>query len=75
MTGIRILFPMTGALVLSVWTLAVLNSNRRFFLPYFAPVLWNAAMIGALVAFAGRLSLDALLIAAAWGGLAGGLRL
>ena len=44
-TGVRILFPMTGLLVLSVWALAILNSNRRFFLPYFAPVLWNSAII------------------------------
>src|SRR5947208_7364661 len=52
-TGVRILFPMTGFLVLSVWALAILNSHRKFFLPYFAPVLWNAAMIGVLI-FAGR---------------------
>ena len=70
---VRILFPMTGVLVLSAWALGILNSHRHFFLPYFAPVLWNAAIIGALVAFAGRLDLDALLMAAAWGGLAGGL--
>jgi len=79
-TGIRILFPMTGALVLSVWTLAVLNSNRRFFLPYFAPVLWNAAMIAALVFVAHRLGgargpeeQIQLFKAACWGGFAGGL--
>src|SRR5690606_8387209 len=69
----RIIFPMTGVLVLSAWALGVLNSHRRFFLPYFAPVLWNAAIIGALVAFGGRLDLDGLLIAAAWGALAGGV--
>jgi putative peptidoglycan lipid II flippase len=70
---VRILFPMTGVLVLSAWALGILNSHRHFFLPYFAPVLWNAAIIGALVAFAGRIELDSLLMAAAWGGLAGGL--
>jgi putative peptidoglycan lipid II flippase len=47
--AVRVLFPMTGCLVLSVWALGVLNSHRRFFLPYFAPVLWNAAMITALL--------------------------
>ena len=46
--GVRILFPMTGILVLSAWALAILNSHRRFFLPYIAPVLWNAAIIAAL---------------------------
>jgi len=48
-TGVRILFPMTGLLVLSVWALAILNSNRRFFLPYFAPVIWNSAIVAALL--------------------------
>jgi putative peptidoglycan lipid II flippase len=47
--AVRLLFPMTGLLVLSVWALGVLNSHRRFFLPYFAPVLWNSAMIAALL--------------------------
>jgi putative peptidoglycan lipid II flippase len=47
--AVRVLFPMTGCLVLSVWALGVLNSHRRFFLPYFAPVLWNSAMIAALL--------------------------
>src|SRR5690606_34833685 len=47
--AIRITFPMTGVLVLRAWALGVLNSHRRFFLPYFAPVLWNAAIIGALL--------------------------
>jgi putative peptidoglycan lipid II flippase len=70
---IRIVFPMTGVLVLSAWALGILNSHRQFFLPYFAPVLWNAAIIGALVAFGSRLDLDGLLLAAAWGALAGGV--
>ncbi len=69
---VRILFPMTGALVLSAWALGILNSHRQFFVPYFAPVLWNVAIIGALLGFANR-GLDALLAAAAWGALLGGL--
>jgi putative peptidoglycan lipid II flippase len=69
---VRILFPMTGLLVLSAWALGILNSHRKFFLPYFAPVLWNAAIIGALVAFGSSLTLDALVVATAWGALAGG---
>ena len=47
--AIRITFPMTGVLVLSAWALGVLNSHRRFFLPYFAPVLWNVAIVAAMV--------------------------
>ena len=69
---VRILFPMTGVLVLSAWTLGILNSHRRFFVPYFAPVLWNATIIGALLAFR-HATLDRLLMAAAWGALLGGV--
>lgn len=67
----RIVFPMTGFLVLAAWALGVLNSHRRFFLPYFAPVVWNAAIIGAMV-YAGS-GQDRLLFAVCWGGLLGGL--
>src|SRR5690606_16819771 len=72
-TVVRILFPMTGVLVLSAWALGILNSHRKFFLPYFAPVLWTAAIIAAIVGFASRLDLDGLLLAAAWGALLGGV--
>lgn len=47
--AVRIIFPMTGFLVLSAWCLGVLNSHRKFFLPYFAPVLWNIAIISGMV--------------------------
>jgi putative peptidoglycan lipid II flippase len=70
---VRILFPMTGVLVLSAWALGILNSHRNFFLPYFAPVLWNAAIIGTFVAFGSRLDLDELVVAVAWGALLGGV--
>lgn len=46
---VRIIFPGTGLLVLSAWCLGVLNSHRLFFLSYVAPVLWNAAIIVALM--------------------------
>jgi putative peptidoglycan lipid II flippase len=68
----RILFPMAGMLVLSAWSLGILNSHRRFFVPYVAPVLWNAAMIATLVALGGRLPPDRLVVALAWGALIGG---
>src|SRR5690606_2654478 len=54
---VRYTFPMAGVLVLFAWGLGVLNSHRRFFLPYVAPVLWNAAIIGGLV-FAGLAYFD-----------------
>ena len=77
--AVRWIFPMTGILVLSAWCLGVLNSHRRFFVSYFAPVLWNTAIIASLFiatqsvtgwpsfeTIAGR---DRLLIAACVGGL------
>lgn len=73
-TLMRILFPMTAVLVLSAWALGILNSHRRFFLSYSAPVLWNLTMIAVLVA-AGLVwafpQVD-LVTAMAWGALAGG---
>src|SRR5215204_1963672 len=47
-TLVRIFFPGAGLLVLSAWCLGVLNSHRRFFLSYTAPVVWNIALITAL---------------------------
>jgi len=46
---VRILFPGAALLVLSAWCLGILNSHRRFFLSYAAPVVWNLAMITTLV--------------------------
>ncbi|RYZ49936.1 MAG: murein biosynthesis integral membrane protein MurJ, partial [Proteobacteria bacterium] len=48
---VRILFPGIGLLVISAFCLGVLNSHRRFFVSYAAPVLWNGAMIGTLIFF------------------------
>lgn len=72
---VRILFPMTGVLVISAWALGILNSHRRFFVSYVAPVLWNVAQIAALVAFGTYMAFGrrALVVALAWGALAGGL--
>lgn len=42
-------FPMAGVLVLSAWALGILNSHRMFFIPYVAPVFWNAAIIVGLL--------------------------
>jgi putative peptidoglycan lipid II flippase len=74
---VRILFPMTGVLVLSAWALGLLNSHRRFFVSYVAPVFWNLAMIATLVGAAAYFGSDApsrdLAVALAWGALAGGV--
>lgn len=83
--AVRILFPMTGFMVLASWALGVLNSHRRFFLSYMAPVAWNVAIIVALLGAvyrgghlrmpeaAGLAELDRWLIVACLGGVAGGL--
>jgi len=68
---VRVLFPGTGLLVLGAWCLGILNSHRRFFLPYVAPVLWNVAMIATLVAFGSRVSMSRLVILLAWGSVLG----
>jgi len=71
-TLVRILFPGTGILVFSAWCLGILNSHRKFFLSYVAPVVWNAAIIVAALlgrhADAGRLA-----VLIAWGAVAGSL--
>ncbi|HET6411700.1 MAG TPA: murein biosynthesis integral membrane protein MurJ [Anaeromyxobacter sp.] len=46
---VRVLFPAMGMLVLSAWCLGVLNSHRRFFLSYAAPVVLNGAVVLALL--------------------------
>ena len=71
--GVPGIFVMTGILVLSAWALGVLNSHRRFFLPYFAPVLWNAAIIvtAVVVMFYNYLRQESVLVdAAIWASLA-----
>ena len=47
----RILFPGAALFVFSAWCLGILNSHRRFFLSYSAPVAWNLAMIVALLMY------------------------
>ncbi len=68
---VRILFPGAGLLVFSAWCLGVLNSHRRFFLSYTAPVLWNAAMIATLWLFGSRYAQYPLAQILAWGSVAG----
>jgi putative peptidoglycan lipid II flippase len=82
----RIMFPGVGFLVLSAWCLGVLNSHRKFFLSYVAPVIWNVTQIAVLIAAAAVIlddgvastaatedQLAQLAIALAWGVLVGGL--
>src|SRR5215831_17708871 len=67
---VQIFFPGAGLLVLSAWCLGVLNSHRRFFLSYTAPVVWNLAIIATLIVFGGRDEFH-LATFAAWGSVVG----
>lgn len=67
---VRIFFPGAGLLVFSAWCLGILNSHRKFFLSYTAPVIWNAALIAALIIFGGA-PLPTLAIDLAWASVIG----
>ncbi len=68
---VRILFPSAGLMVFSAWCLGVLNSHKRFFLSYAAPVVWNAAMIATMLGWGGRYAEFPLAQILAWGSVAG----
>lgn len=67
---VRILFPGTGLLVCSAWCLGILNSHRKFFLSYTAPVVWNLAMIATILLYRGD-DLNSLAVKLAWGTVLG----
>jgi putative peptidoglycan lipid II flippase len=67
---VQVLFPGVGLLVPSAWCLGILNSHRKFFLSYTAPVLWSLAMIATMLWF-GRMELSRLAIMLAWGSVVG----
>jgi putative peptidoglycan lipid II flippase len=68
---VRILYPGAGLLVLSAWCLGILNSHGRFFLSYAAPVIWNLAIIGALILGGQGAGMFHLAEFAAWGSVVG----
>jgi putative peptidoglycan lipid II flippase len=68
---VRILFPGAGLLVFSAWCLGILNSHRRFFLSYTAPVVWNGALIATLLIFGGTRPQYPLARILAWGSVVG----
>jgi putative peptidoglycan lipid II flippase len=49
----------------------VLNSHRRFFLSYTAPVIWNVAIIAGLVFYGGRVGQYDLALIAGWASVVG----
>ncbi len=68
---VRVLFPGAGLLVLSAWCLGVLNSHRKFFLSYAAPVVWNLAIILTVMFATGRHDEASAAVAAALGSVIG----
>ncbi|MGH9686456.1 MAG: murein biosynthesis integral membrane protein MurJ [Candidatus Acidiferrales bacterium] len=68
---VQILFPGAGLLVFSAWCLGILNSHKKFFLSYTAPVLWNIAMIATMFGWGGRYREYPLAIILAWGSVVG----
>ncbi len=72
-TLVRILFPGAGIFVVASWCLGVLNSHRRFLISYAAPILWNVAMIAALVGFGPKRGPTDLAVILAWASVAGAL--
>lgn len=70
---VQIFFPGTGFLVMSAWCLGVLNSHRKFFLSYAAPVVWNLAIIFTLLVFGDKSAPEILVEQTAWGVFVGSL--
>ncbi|HEY6331267.1 MAG TPA: murein biosynthesis integral membrane protein MurJ [Blastocatellia bacterium] len=69
---VRIAFPGIGLLVLSAWCLGILNSHRRFFLSYAAPIAWNAAIVTTLIVFGHRRHGESdLAVIVSWGAVVG----
>ena len=68
---VRILFPGAGLLVFSAWCLGILNSHRKFFLSYTAPVIWNLTLIAALIWRGGHVSSWRLAEILAWASVVG----
>src|SRR6478672_11922909 len=67
----QIFWPGAGLLVFSAWCLGILNSHRKFFISYTAPVIWNLVMIAALVGFGSGRPLPQLAVIIAWASVIG----
>jgi putative peptidoglycan lipid II flippase len=56
---------------MSAWCLGVLNSHRKFFLSYSAPVIYNIAMIVTMLVYGPHRDLSRLAVTLAWGSVIG----
>ena len=63
---VQIMTPGVGVLVLSAWSLGVLNSHRSFFVPYAAPVIWNLTQIVVVLAAGTGVLAEDLAVTVAW---------
>ena len=70
---VRIVFPGIGIFVIGAWCLGVLNSHRRFFVSYAAPVAWSVVMIAALVWYGPRQPIVQLARTACWAFVVGAI--
>jgi putative peptidoglycan lipid II flippase len=70
---VRVILPGLGLLVLSAWCLGILNAHRRFFLSYASPVLWNVAIMAAVLwsAWRGDATMADVAMMVAWGSVVG----
>ena len=67
----RVIFPMTGLMVLSGWCLGVQNAHRRFLIAYGSAVLWSVTQIGLLLVAGPRTEIIQLVWWLSWATLAG----
>jgi len=71
---VRTMAPGIGFIVFAAWCLGILNAHRDFFLSYVAPMLWNIAIIVAIIFWATQSDgFTALARAGAWGVFIGGV--
>lgn len=68
---VEIMFPMFGIIILTAWCLGILNTHRRFFLPYASQSIWNIVQIATMVTLGGVLLGARLAVALAVGALVG----
>jgi len=71
---VQTMAPGIGFIVFAAWCLGILNAHRDFFLSYVAPMLWNIAIIAAIVGWSTQTDdLASLARAASWGVFIGGV--
>ena len=71
---LRVMAPGIGFIVFAAWCLGILNAHREFFRSYVAPVLWNVAIVVAILVWRTQTdALEDLARAAAWGVFIGGI--